>query len=138
MADIGIFEDNAFTVPALTAAINEQPFVPGRLAELGLFEEEGVTTLTVQVEKDGETLALVPSGERGTSGLAVNGSKRILLPFNTVHLPERFAIKADEIQGIRAFGEQTELRPCRTSSTSVWRKPVASWTLRMSFIAWAR
>lgn len=110
MADIDIFEDNAFTVPALTAAINEQPFVPGRLAELGLFEEEGVTTVTVQVEKDGETLALVPSGERGTSGLVVNRSKRILLPFNTVHLPERFAIKADEIQGIRAFGEQTELQ----------------------------
>lgn len=110
MADIDIFEDNAFTVPALTAAINEQPFVPGRLAELGLFEEEGVTTVTVQVEKDGDTLALVPAGERGTSGLVVNSSKRILLPFNTVHLPERFAIKADEIQGIRAFGEQTELQ----------------------------
>ncbi|WP_031322035.1 major capsid protein, partial [Pseudomonas putida] len=86
MADIDIFEDNAFSVPALTAAINEQPFVPGRLAELGLFEEEGVTTVTVQVEKDGDTLALVPAGERGTSGLVVNGSKRILLPFNTVHL----------------------------------------------------
>ncbi|AXA25913.1 MULTISPECIES: major capsid protein [Pseudomonas] len=110
MADIEIFEDNAFTVPALTAAINEQPYVPGRLAELGLFEEEGVTTITVQVEKDGETLALVPAGERGTSGLVVGGSKRILLPFNTVHLPERFAIKADEIQGIRAFGSQTELQ----------------------------
>lgn len=110
MADIEIFEDNVFTVPALTAAINEQPFVPGRLAELGLFEEEGVTTVTVQVEKDGDTLALVPAGERGTSGLVINGSKRILLPFNTVHLPERFAIKADEIQGIRAFGEQTELQ----------------------------
>lgn len=110
MAAIEIFEDNAFTVPALTAAINEQPFVPGRLAELGLFEEEGVTTVTVQIEKDGETLALVAAGERGTSGQVVNGSKRILLPFNTVHLPERFAIKADEIQGIRAFGEQTELQ----------------------------
>lgn len=40
MAAIEIFEDDAFSVPALTAAINEQPFVPGRLAELGLFEEE--------------------------------------------------------------------------------------------------
>ncbi|MFT8231334.1 major capsid protein [Pseudomonas guariconensis] len=110
MADIEIFEDNAFTVPALTAAINEQPFVPGRLAELGLFEEEGVNTVTVQVEKDGETLALVPAGERGTTGHIVTGSKRILLPFNTVHLPETFTIRADEIQGIRAFGSQTELQ----------------------------
>lgn len=110
MAEIGIFQDDAFGVAALTAAINEQEYVPGRLASLGLFEEEGVTTLTVQIEKDGDKLALVPAGERGTSGLIVGGSKRILLPFNTVHLPERFAIRADEIQGIRAFGTQTELQ----------------------------
>ncbi|MGE8464490.1 MAG: major capsid protein, partial [Pseudomonas capeferrum] len=48
MAEIAIFEDDAFGVAALTAAINEQEYVPGRLAALGLFEEEGVSTLTVQ------------------------------------------------------------------------------------------
>lgn len=110
MADIAIFEDDAFSVPALTAAINEQEYLPGRISGLGLFREEGITTLTVQIEKDGDTLALVPAGERGTSGLVVGGSKRKLIPFNTVHLPQRFTIKADEIQGIRAFGQRTELQ----------------------------
>lgn len=110
MADIAIFDDEAFSVSSLTAAINEQPYLPGRISSLGLFEEQGVTTLTVQIEKDGDTLALVPAGERGTSGLVVTGSRRSLIPFNTVHLPQRFTILADEIQGIRAFGEQTELQ----------------------------
>jgi hypothetical protein len=110
MADIAIFEDDAFSVPSLTAAINEQEYLPGRISSLGLFREEGTTNLTVQVEKDGDTLALVPAGERGSSGLVVGGSKRNLIPFNTVHLPERFTIKADEIQGIRAFGTRTELQ----------------------------
>jgi hypothetical protein len=110
MADIGIFEDDAFSVSSLTTAINEQEYLPGRISSMGLFEEEGVTTLTVQIEKDGDTLALVPAGERGTSGLVVGGSKRVLIPFNTVHLPQRFSIKADEIQGIRAFGTQGELQ----------------------------
>ena len=110
MADIAIFDDDAFSVATLTAAINEQEYLPGRIGALGLFEEEGITTLTVQIEKDGDTLALVPAGERGTSGLVVGASKRELIPFNTVHLPQRFAIKADEIQGIRAFGTQTELQ----------------------------
>nr|BFE89973.1 major capsid protein [Pseudomonas brassicacearum subsp. brassicacearum] len=111
MADIAIFfDDEAFAVPALTAAINEQPYLPGRISSLGLFQEEGVATLTVQIEKDGDTLALVPAGERGTSGLVVGASKRKMIPFNTVHLPERFTIKADEIQGIRAFGTRTELQ----------------------------
>lgn len=110
MADIAIFEDEAFSVPSLTAAISEQEYLPGRISSLGLFREEGTTSLTVQIEKDGDTLALVPAGERGTSGLVVGGSRRTLIPFNTVHLPERFTIKADEIQGIRAFGTRTELQ----------------------------
>lgn len=110
MADIEIFNDDAFSVSSLTAAINDQEYLPGRISSLGLFQEEGITTLTVQIEKDGDTIALVPAGERGTSGLVVGGSKRNLIPFNTVHLPERFAIKADEIQGIRAFGTRSELQ----------------------------
>ena len=110
MADIAIFDDEAFSVSSLTAAINEQQYLPGRLSSLGLFQEEGITTLTVQIEKDGDTLALVPAGERGTSGLVVAGTKRQMIPFNTVHLPERFTIKADEIQGIRAFGTRSELQ----------------------------
>lgn len=110
MADIGIFEDDAFSVASLTTAINEQEYLPGRISSLGLFDEEGVTTLTVQVEKDGDTLALVPAGERGTSGLVVGGSKRQLIPFNTVHLPQRFTILADEIQNIRTFGSQSEMQ----------------------------
>lgn len=109
MADIEIFNDDAFSVSSLTAAINEQEYLPGRISSLGLFQEEGITTLTVQIEKDGDTIALVPAGERGTSGLVVGGSKRNLIPFNTVHLPQRFAIKADEIQGIRA-GTRSELQ----------------------------
>lgn len=110
MADIAIFEDDAFSVSSLTAAINEQEYLPGRISSLGLFREEGISTLTVQIEKDGDTLALVPAGERGTSGLVVGATKRTLIPFNTVHLPERFTIRADEIQGIRAFGTFTELQ----------------------------
>ncbi|WP_223543949.1 major capsid protein [Pseudomonas sp. BF-B-28] len=110
MADIGIFTDDVFSVSSLTAAINEQEYLPGRISSLGLFREEGISTLTVQIEKDGNILALVPAGERGTSGLVVGASKRQMIPFNTVHLPQRFTIKADEIQGIRAFGTTTELQ----------------------------
>ena len=56
MADIAIFEDDAFSVSSLTAAINEQEYLPGRISSLGLFREEGISTLTVQIEKDGDTL----------------------------------------------------------------------------------
>ena len=65
MAEITIFEDDAFSVSTLTASINEQPVVPGRIGSLNLFDEEGISTTTVQIEKDGDTLALVPAGQRG-------------------------------------------------------------------------
>jgi hypothetical protein len=88
--------------------------VPSRLATLGLFEEEGITTTVVQIERDGDTLALVPTGQRGSSGTVVVGSKRSMIPFNTVHLPQRATIGADEIQNLRAFGSETDLEAIQT------------------------
>lgn len=114
MPGLNIFEDDAFSLSSLTAAINDVENVPGRLGQLGYFDEEGITTTTVQIEKDGEVLALVGSAERGAPGQVVVGDKRKLIPFNTVHLPERAYIKADEIQGIRAFGSETELQAVQT------------------------
>ncbi|WP_375592186.1 major capsid protein [Chitiniphilus eburneus] len=114
MADINVFQDDAFGVTTLTATINEQPMVPGRLSSLNLFDEEGINTTVVQIEKSGETLALVPAGQRGIPGLIVQADRRNMIPFNTVHLPERASIGADEIQGIRAFGTQSELEAVET------------------------
>ncbi|WP_412021679.1 major capsid protein [Burkholderia cepacia] len=45
----------------------------------------------------------------------VGGSKRNMIPFNTVHLPQRAVIKADEIQNLRAFGSETELEAVQTA-----------------------
>jgi hypothetical protein len=110
MADIGIMNDDAFSVTSLSAAINDAQYVPGRIAELSLFEEEGIPTTTAQVEKDGETLVLVEAKTRGAPGQVVVGSKRQMLTFSAIHLPERAYIGADEIQGVRAFGQQTEVQ----------------------------
>lgn len=109
MADISIFQDEKFSVPVLTAAINELPYVPGRIGELGLFSEEGVSSTVVQIEYDGTTLGLVAAKPRGGVAQAVVLGPRKLIPFNTIHLPQRSTMMADEIQGIRGFGQQTEL-----------------------------
>ncbi len=110
MADISIFEDDAFSVPNLVATINEEHPVPGQIAAMGLYSEEGSLTVTQQIEKDGDVLALVPAAPRGAPGHVVIASKRDLIPFNAVHLPQTFTITADEIQGIRAYGSRTELQ----------------------------
>ena len=109
MAEISIFQDEAFGVAALLTVINEDHVLPGQIAASGLFEEQGVPGTVVQIEKDGTTLALVKAAPRGSTGQVVTGDKRSLIPFNTVHLPQTFQILADEIQGIRAVGSLTEL-----------------------------
>lgn len=109
MPTLDIFNDDAFGVASLTAAINNPPegqAVPSLLD--GLFEEEGITTTSVMIERDGDSLALVPSRERGAPGNVTTGSKRDMIPFSTIHLPTVGAIKADEVQGVRAFGSETE------------------------------
>lgn len=108
MASFDVFKGDGFSLSSLTAAINTGPHVPTRIGDSGLFSEEGVTTTTVQIEKKGSKLVLVPSQERGGNGVVVNADKRELIPFNTIHLPQRATILADEIQGLRAFGSETE------------------------------
>ncbi len=59
MADV--FNSRFFEMTALTAAINADETPPQRLAELGIFEEQGVATTSVVIEKQGSTLSLVPA-----------------------------------------------------------------------------
>ena len=108
--NLGLFADDKFTLQELTAAINEQQPLPTRLASLGLFDEEGVATLVVNVERNADTLSLVPAGTRGRIGSnPTGGSSRSVIPFNTVHLPTSASIGADDIQNLRAFGQGSEL-----------------------------
>lgn len=109
MADINIFLDERFSVPNLAVSISKQPYIPGRIGALGLFDEEPITTTVVQIEYDGTSLKLVAAKPRGGVAQVVNLGKPKLIPFNTVHLPERSTMMADEVQNIRAFGAQTEL-----------------------------
>jgi hypothetical protein len=109
MASLDIFNDDAFSVTSLTLAINETPFVPNRIAQLGLFEEEGIASLSVAIERTGSGLSLIPAVARGTPGKVVTGDKRSMISLNAIHLPQRATIGADEIQNVRAFGKESEL-----------------------------
>lgn len=111
MPMLDLFHANpAFNTTSLTAAINDIDARPTRLAELGLFSESGVTTTTVQVEKQGATLALVSSAARGASGQSLSGLSRNMIPFNTIHLPQKDQLLADSIQNVRAFGTENEVQ----------------------------
>lgn len=109
MPSLDIFNDDAFSLQSLSATIQEQPHVPGRLGELGLFEVDGITTTSLSIEKENGMLSLVPAADRGAPGLVVEKDPRSSIPFNTLHLPQTSTIMADEIHNLRAFGSETEI-----------------------------
>lgn len=110
MATLDIFNDDAFSVTGLTAAINqpaEGQAIPTRIDTL--FEEEGITTTSVFIEREHDTLTLVPAADRGAPGNPTAGDPRDVIPFQTIHLPTTGNVMADEVQGVRAFGTESEL-----------------------------
>lgn len=109
MASIETFLGDDFSVTALAAAINLMPKPQHRIAALNLFSEEGITTTTAQIEYDGQVIGLVAAQARGGVGHVVDLAPRKMIPFNTVHLPQRSHMLADEVQNVRAFGSETEL-----------------------------
>jgi len=106
---LDIFNDDAFSVSSLTAAINEQPHVPGRIGSLGLFQEEGVSTTSVTIEYNQGGLSLVPVGERGKPVSPQERDARNLRSFVVPHLKKDATLRADAIQNLRAFGSETDV-----------------------------
>ena len=109
MPGMDIFNDDAFGVTSLTAAINQAAYRPGQISASGLFEEDSVSTTTVWVEKQDGILSLVEPTERGGPGETKGDSKRTAYPFAVPHYQRDDSIKADEVQGRRAFGTESEL-----------------------------
>ncbi len=109
MATLDIFNDDAFSVTSLIGTITDIPRVPTQLGDEGLFTESGMTTTTAFIERTGSGLKLVSAAPRGGVADTVGRQNRKLIPVAAVHLPQRDTILADEVQGIRAFGSETEV-----------------------------
>lgn len=103
---LDVFKSDAFSLFELTVAINKLPYVPGRIGDLGLFQERGVTSTSVMVEEQKGKLVLVPTAARGTMPNVKSHRSREARVFKVPHCPLNEAVMADEVQGIRAFGTE--------------------------------
>jgi hypothetical protein len=106
---LNILDDDKFSLQNLTASINLIPEVPTVIGSLNVFEEDGVDTTIVSVERNAEGLSLVGSTPRGGPGETIGGDDRTLRPFRVPHFQRDDSVMADEVQNIRAFGSETEL-----------------------------
>jgi hypothetical protein len=112
---LDIFRSDAFSVVALTDAINNLKFKPGFVSASGLFSESSISTTTVVIESKNNILVLVPPTPRGAPGVTMPKARRDLRALPVPHFEINDAIMAEEVQGVRPFGEET-------GTTSVMQK----------------
>jgi hypothetical protein len=109
MQAVDVFKSNAFSMISLTDGINKVPFIPGQVMRLGLYKEIGISTTSIMLEEVNGILYLVENKPRGAAGQRNQAAKRTARNLQITHLPVSDTIMADEIQDVRAFGNNSAL-----------------------------
>jgi hypothetical protein len=109
MAMIDIFNNDAFKMVSMLQAIREVDYLPQQLGAMGIFTPNPVRTETVAIEKQGNTLALIKTSERGAPLDQGGKGERNIRDFRTVRIAKGDTITASELANIRAFGTESEL-----------------------------
>jgi hypothetical protein len=103
------FHNPAFSMAALSAAINIIPNRYGRLEALNLFPPKPVRTRQIIVEEQAGVLNLLPALPPGSPGTVGTRGKRAVRSFVIPHIPHDDVVLPEEVQGIRSFGSETEM-----------------------------
>ena len=114
MASMDIFNSSAFSMVSLTGAVQKVGYKPQLLGELGIYEPMPVRTRAVFVDRSEGKLTLIPSSPIGAPPKELQVDPRNAVPLKTTRLAEGFTLYAEEVQGIRAFGSETEFAQVQT------------------------
>lgn len=102
-----IGNEDLFSVQSLTAAINQNDVVPGRIKALGLFHERGIPTTECVIDYKKGIVELVQSTLRGGNPQYVQERTRNAIKIQTIHLVQAGNLYADDFQNIRPFGNES-------------------------------
>lgn len=106
---LDVFKEDPFSVVALTDAVNEVEFIPGIAGREVDWQESGISKTTIAIERKGESLVIVDPSPRGSPGDAIAKPKRDIRSLNVPHYEVQSSVYADEIQGVRAFGSESDV-----------------------------
>ncbi|ACA18498.1 phage protein GP20 [Methylobacterium sp. 4-46] len=111
MLTMDVFRGDAFSAVSLTAAVDRMGYVPGFLGSIpGLMVDTPIRTTDVWIEERLNAPALIQTSPRGAPPAQKGGDRRKARSFRTVRLADSSRIYADELQNIRAYGSETELK----------------------------
>lgn len=101
--------NGAFSMISLTRLLLDMAHIPMRLGRMGLFESEGIRTRSLAIERQGNTLQLVPTSPRGGPRTQNVKDDRSVVNIPSVRLAMQEVLMADEVQDVRALGSENEL-----------------------------
>jgi hypothetical protein len=111
MEAMDIFNDDAFSLVSMVAAVNDIDNIPGRAGELAFAGvAEGVPTTTVMIERKGEELSIIPTSPRGGPAPQEKDDKAELFPMTIPQVKMESTIGASQVQGVREFGSTNVLK----------------------------
>lgn len=113
MLTMNVFTQDAFSATSLTAAVDQLGYVPGFLGAQGIFIPPPLgqpRTVDIWIESRANGPALIQTSPRGAPPSQKQSDRAEARPFKTGRLAEASRITAAELQGIRQFGSETELR----------------------------
>jgi hypothetical protein len=102
------FQSPAFSMTALTAAINILPNQFGKLDQMNLMPSKPVRFRQIAIEERDGVLNLLPTLPVGAPGTVGKRDRRKLRSFMIPHIPHDDVVLPEEIQGLRAFGSETD------------------------------
>lgn len=105
-----IFNDDAFGLVSMVAAINNIDNIPGRAGQLAFAGVgEGVNTITVAIESRAEALALIQTSPRGAPAPQERQDKAKIFNVSIPQIKDESTIGANQVQGVRQFGSSNVL-----------------------------
>lgn len=110
MLTMNVFNSDPFSAISLTQAVRKAQTIPGLIGSLNLFTPVPVRTRTVAVEVKGNTLNIVKTSEPGAPRTRRANDKGDIRDLRTRRIEEASRITAEQLQGMRAFGSETELQ----------------------------
>jgi hypothetical protein len=114
MLSMDVFKQDAFSAISMTGVVDLVGYTPQFLGSMGIFETIPVATTSVFIETRSMGPALIQTDLRGAPPRQVGTDKRTVRAFGTTRLSQATRIMADWLQGVRAFGSETEMMTLQT------------------------
>lgn len=109
MATMDIFNAPQFGVVSLSGMVDRLPYVPTLLDSLNLFEPMPVRSRNIMIDRRNGGLQLIQTSADGAPPDVLDNEDRDMVMLRTTRLTKRFTLYAYELEGIRAFGTESEL-----------------------------